>query len=152
MSQTNSIIDVSKKDIDYAIEENEPLIQQICQDVRRVYKAFNEISYYTKDSDYIDKRERKIENVIRKMAKEIVYLQTQLFILEQKTNTKIRKNISTENIQILESVCETMNALLDKIETQYIMIPYLQRIGVDTSYLTSKLSGIPSESDGDKNN
>lgn len=74
------------------------------------------------------------------MAKEMVYLQTQLSILEQKTNTEIRKNTSFgTNKQLTKQITKTMDNLLNNIYIEYIMIPYFKRIGVDTSYLTSKL-------------
>lgn len=137
---SNPKIDITSEDIDWAFKENNSFVQDICHDIKKAYCLLNEISYRTNDNESVSDCERRIENTISKMAKEMVYLQTQLSILEQKTNTEIRKNTSFgTNKQLTKQITKTMDHLLNNIYIEYIMIPYFKRIGVDTSYLTSKL-------------
>lgn len=138
ITMSNPKIDVTLEDIDWAIKENNSFVQDICHDIEIVYCLLNEISYRTNDNESVRDCERRIENTISKMAKEMVYLQTQLSILEQKTNTEIRKNTSFgTNEQLTKKTIKTMDNLLNDIYIEYIMTPYLKRIGVDTSHLIS---------------
>lgn len=135
---SNPKIDVTSEDIDWAIKKNDSFVQDICHDIKKAYCLLNEVSYRANDNEPVRDCERRIENIISKMAKEMVYLQTQLSILEQKTNTEIRKNSSFgTNKQLTKKIIKTMDNLLNDIYTEYIMIPYFKRIGVDTSHLIS---------------
>ena len=121
-------IDVTQADIDNAIKDNNSFVNEICQDVKTVYRALNDIAVYTKDSDFIDKRTRKIEKVISKMSREMVYLQTQLSILECKTNTEVPKNTpSGTNRQVCKAASNTMDELLGDIWNRYLFLPYINR-------------------------
>ena len=113
-----------QEDIDFALKEDDPFIRDVCCDVKVAFSALNKISYHTNDNEFISDCERKIENVVSKMAREMVYLQVQLSILERKTNTEIRKNtLYGINKQLSEIIVKKMDDLLNDIHTECIMIP-----------------------------